>query len=223
MNIDAESPSHISSTIPIRGTARRTAGIPTAAIANMQTMLDGPLLAHESEVGPSLEAGDGPIEGERERQIGETQYPFRRRVLQSFPLAQYFRQVRDVHVRWSGVRQSLSHLDKVEEEAAYTLMVVVKWTSALAVTRTRRRTGLDNAEPSPTLPFMAVVPRGIISVELREVVDPLAAGCWVKFVFVRAGGRGALGCAMILDGRRWMCGALAAFCRTVNGMSGVYK
>lgn len=38
---------------------------------------------------------------------------------------------------------------------AYTLMVVVKCTSAPAATLTRSSTGLLSAELSPTLPFMA--------------------------------------------------------------------
>ena len=58
---------------------------------------------------------------------------------------------------------------------SYTLIVVVKCTSALAVTLTRKRTGLLRAELSPRLPFIAVDPNGSCSLEPSEVLH----SCWV--------------------------------------------
>lgn len=99
-------------------------------------------------------------------------------------------------------------------------MVVVKCTSALAVTRTRSNTGLLNAEDSPTDPFI-VVPAMLIegcSKEENDETDTDAEGFCAIFgrAVAAAPCAGAVlaTLAMILDGRRRMFGAFAAFCRT---------
>lgn len=54
-----------------------------------------------------------------------------------------------------GLPDQLSNTTIQKRERTYTLMVVVKWTSAPAATLTRRSTGWLNAELRPTLPFIA--------------------------------------------------------------------
>lgn len=93
-------------------------------------------------------------------------------------------------------------------------MVVVKWTSAPAATLTRRRTGRLNAELNPTLPFTAdetdAIGMSDDEDELREVDE---SWCWNEGRPC-CDGRVRAGPAMIREGRRWMCGAFATFCRT---------
>jgi len=59
---------------------------------------------------------------------------------------------------------------------AYTLIVVVKCTSALAVTLTRSKTVLPKAELSPTLPIIAELRPGLrwLSEDI-DVLDIVAA------------------------------------------------
>ena len=73
-------------------------------------------------------------------------------------------QVRNIHIGRSII--SFAQVDWT-----YTLMVVVKWTSAPVTTLTRRRTALLNAEERPTLPFTAELGTSIEAVVSIDVVD----------------------------------------------------
>jgi hypothetical protein len=87
-------------------------------------------------------------------------------------------------------------------------MVVVKWTSALAVTLTRSNTVLLNAELRPTLPLIAELRPGLRWLsEDKDVLDmAAAAGCCgeVKLGLPWTDGLVRIGGAMILDGRLWI-------------------
>jgi hypothetical protein len=101
-------------------------------------------------------------------------------------------------------------------------MVVVKCTSALAVILTLRSTGLLKAELNPTLPFIALLPSpGPAIDEDKLVVETSPLGAWeydgrgMSVGFFGGGNSlGLVGTAMIRDGRRCICGALAVFWRT---------
>ena len=56
----------------------------------------------------------------------------------------------------AGLHRSSAKSMTAERDQSYTLMVVVKCTSALAAILTRNNTALLSAEPNPTLPFVVL-------------------------------------------------------------------
>jgi len=100
---------------------------------------------------PSFQTRDCAVQRQGQGEVSQTQHPVRRWVLQPLLPTKHLRQISDVHVG----RASISTQCDMQSEQTHTLMVVVKWTSALAVTRTRNSTELLKAELKPTLPIIA--------------------------------------------------------------------